>query len=157
MQLCRQVLLLERGINNFFTLRVIRSCEKSARLVPHTFFFNDDLFLIAKLLKMLVGFFFLDGPLLNDRFFLLFLVNPFFNLCIEKSFCYAVAQVSILPFFLHDALVAYVWLRFRDVESLWQLPDHLVFRAKLQSIGWVSLVSMCFLPFVTLSRQKRRA
>ena len=157
MQFCRQVLLFERGINDFFTLRVIGSCEKSARLVPHTFFFNDDLFLVAKLLKMLVGFFFLGGPLLDDWFFLLFLVNPFFNLCIEKSFSYAVAQVSILPLFLHDALVAYVWLRFCDVESLWELPDHLVFRAKLQSIGWVSLVSMCFLPFVTLSCQKRRA
>jgi hypothetical protein len=66
MQFRRQVLLFERGINDFFTLRIIGSCEKRARLVPHTFFFNDDLFLVAKLLKMLVGFFFLGGPLLDD-------------------------------------------------------------------------------------------
>lgn len=156
MQLRFQVLLLERWLDNLLSLGVVRSRKERAWWISNIFLFNDDFFLVSELLKMLMSFFFLNCFFFYNRLLLLFFLNPLFNCIVLQSLCNTVAQITMLPLFFHYALLPYVWLRFSDIESLGQFPDHLVFRSKLESIRRVGLVSMRLLPCVAFSRHKRR-
>jgi len=121
------------------------------RFVADFLLFSLRLVLIEKSIDNLFSLLLLDrfDSTLLCLFFLFLTSHLLFQVGIIEGFGYAVADVTVLPLFLLDALLADIWRRLAHGGDLWRLPYGLVLRFEFEAIGRVCLARVSILPCFT--------